>query len=84
MPETVNLRTFLEALPKYRVEHVARMAWYSKVKINGFSSMKREELIDEICARLDNQEVLRLVLMTLYHAVDHKEYFPTELGKENK
>lgn len=76
MPETINLRTFLETMPRYQVEHVARMAWYNKVKINGFTRMKREKLIDEICARLDNHEMMRLVLMTLYHAVDFGDYFP--------
>ena len=76
MSETVNLRAFLESLPKYRVRHIARMAYYNKVKITGFTKMKREKLVDEICARLDNHEMMRLVLMTLYHAVDLGEYSP--------
>lgn len=75
MDDTINLREFLSTLPVYLLRQIIAFAYYRKsVYVRGFSTMRKADLLEAICQRLDDPEIFKGVISWLNIRVSNNEY----------
>jgi hypothetical protein len=61
-------------MPVYQIRQILQWANYRGIYVRGYSTMKKADLIDEICRRLDEPEIFKGVINRLRIEVEMNRY----------